>query len=504
MHSTSLLLSVASILSVSLAGSNLDFHAEFNAITGASVAPRTGEYFVRNVGTGQYLYFARDGQVGAYLGKHPVPVDIESQDFLGVTGVIIKGTTDETLKCLSAQWNFDYKLAKRARNEFAVPYECQIGSDGQGTYDDDPNGNDSNKQFWLLNPVEDPLAFISANKDTGITVNLNVGGVTNTKKTTSHAVAFSKPEEAAPSNDDDKSSESTSPAKVAAPTVAAAPVAVAAPVAAVTKQKVDPKNQYTWDCQHDGKWIGEHYNDYIVKLGHVECIAVYKAYEASLAEGVATPESTAAPEPTSSPSSSSSSPATPVAAKQKVDPKNQLTWTCQHDGKWLARHENDYIVKLGHVECIAPLKAYKASLADATPANVKVDAATSKPKVDPKNQLTWDCQHDGKWLARHENDYIVKLGHVECISVLDAYKSSLKNMAKRSHKTLHAELARRALEQRASSQEYFTIHPINHLSDMTTLALGGSSATGFADMPAVLLEIADDTDKSQWWTIERS
>ena len=67
------------------------------------MAPRTGTYLVRNVGTGQYLYFARDGQVGAYLGDVKTGVDVESQVFHGVTGVVIKGTTDQTLKCLSAQ-----------------------------------------------------------------------------------------------------------------------------------------------------------------------------------------------------------------------------------------------------------------------------------------------------------------------------------------------------------------------------------------------------------------
>lgn len=67
------------------------------------MTPTSGNYLVRNVATGEYLYFARDGQVGAYLGDNKSGINLESATFEGVTGVIIKGTDSSTLKCLAAQ-----------------------------------------------------------------------------------------------------------------------------------------------------------------------------------------------------------------------------------------------------------------------------------------------------------------------------------------------------------------------------------------------------------------
>lgn len=67
------------------------------------MTPSTGTYLVQNAATGKYLYFARDGQVGAYLGSVKSGVHIEKQTYEGVSGVIIKGTTPETLKCLASQ-----------------------------------------------------------------------------------------------------------------------------------------------------------------------------------------------------------------------------------------------------------------------------------------------------------------------------------------------------------------------------------------------------------------
>ena len=68
-----------------------------------SVTPTSGNYLIQNVATGQYLYFARDGQVGAYLGDNQSGMNLESATFEGVSGVIIKGTDSSTLKCLASQ-----------------------------------------------------------------------------------------------------------------------------------------------------------------------------------------------------------------------------------------------------------------------------------------------------------------------------------------------------------------------------------------------------------------
>ena len=62
-----------------------------------------GNYLIRNVATGEYLYFERDGIVGAYLGDVQTGLNLETATYNGVTGVIIKGTTIQTTKCLAAQ-----------------------------------------------------------------------------------------------------------------------------------------------------------------------------------------------------------------------------------------------------------------------------------------------------------------------------------------------------------------------------------------------------------------
>ena len=168
-----------------------------------------------------------------------------------------------------------------------------------GSYGNDPNGNDSNKQFWLLNPVEDPAAIIST---AGGAIAVNLGAKVKQAKT--QAISFSTPKAAA---------------------VVASSAKVAATVPAVV-QKVDPHNQYTWTCQHPGKWLSEHEHDYIDILGHVECIAVLKAYKESLKTDE-TPAAVA-----SAPKLVATDNATPAVKKVAVDPKNQLTWTCQHPG----------------------------------------------------------------------------------------------------------------------------------------------------------------------------
>ena len=250
------------------------------------------------------------------------------------------------------------------------------------------------------------------------------------KKTNSKVVEFEDPNEDA--------AESTSPATASAKeTAAAAPAATTN--AAAQKPAFDRNDQTTWDCQHDG------------------CVMPL-LFGARLCK-----------------------PADLCADAVRTRP-------CS---KWLARHEKDYIVTLGHVECISVLKAYKESQGSSSSddssdsSSSSSDAPDPKPNVDKNDQTTWVCQHDGyasfsppgcprisadsarlltrsvtpcsKWLARHEQDYIVTLGHVECIDDLKAYKASLnRKMAKRSREQLHAAVARRTLQERASPT-YFTM-----------------------------------------------
>ncbi|KAL8276195.1 hypothetical protein RQP46_011407 [Phenoliferia psychrophenolica] len=309
MLSSVALLPLAALFSVSRALS-LDFSAQLTAITAAAVSPTTGTYLIKNVGTGEYLYLARDGQVGAYLGSAKTGIHIQTMVNAGITGVILKGTSSETLKCLASQWNFE---TGGARNQFAVPYECQIGSDGVGTYGDDSSGNDSNKEFWVINAVKSVLSLSASATigNTTLTGGLSLGfdGLKSNIKVSD-------------SSDDD-----------------------------------DDDN--------------------------------------------------------------------PKTSKKTIKKASKKT---------------------------------------------KAKAAAKKAKAANSSKAANSTQ-----------------------------STKSKSSSRAVH---HADVARSMIEQRASKEPtYYTIHPVNHLGDMATLALAGTSATGFGDMPALELSLVDSTDKKQWWSM---
>ncbi|KAL8280332.1 hypothetical protein RQP46_007249 [Phenoliferia psychrophenolica] len=286
----SFIVTLAALVAICTAApGNLDYSHQ-----DASYGPETGNYLIRNVATGAYLYFARDGVVGAYLGDVKSGINIETATYEGVTGVILKGTTTDTLKCLAAQWNFKYnKLAK-------------LGSSGDGTYGSDSSGNDSDKEFWLLNAVPGHSAPDPAPAPATTTTSRNT-------------VAFTKP----------------------------TPVPVVVP----------PTTTSTTE---------------------------------------APPTTTAAPPPPSVTTTSTPPPPSPPAPT----------------------------------------------------------TTTAEPAPTP---------------ARAPLGALNQLG---------------------------------AHSWKRSDSTYYTIHPINHLNDMQTVALGGTPDTGFGGMPAVRLDIADVTNQAQWWTIE--
>ena len=69
----------------------------------------TDTYLVTNVGSGENIYFERDGTVGTKIGSSTVGVNLEAVTYAdvsgeSVTGMVISGTTSATLKCLAAQY----------------------------------------------------------------------------------------------------------------------------------------------------------------------------------------------------------------------------------------------------------------------------------------------------------------------------------------------------------------------------------------------------------------
>ncbi|KAL8292802.1 hypothetical protein RQP46_001414 [Phenoliferia psychrophenolica] len=258
----------AGLLSNAGIPANLDFVSEFTAIVSNTITFATGNYLVSNVATGHNLYFDRVGTVGLYTGPSTAGVNLESvtyKDVTGtsVTGMVVSGTTSQTMKCLAAQWNFDYKLAKRARDEYAVPYECQLGANGNGM-----NNVDTNKGLWVFNDVDCP-----SGSGLEIDVNFAVNDKAAKNAASADSVDFTSANKAAATT-------ALKQAAVATPT--AAPATTSTDDAAwvpKTTQSVNVHDQKTWVCQHPGWWLFAH-SGYVTEGGHVECaddLAAYKA-----------------------------------------------------------------------------------------------------------------------------------------------------------------------------------------------------------------------------------
>ncbi|KAL8287533.1 hypothetical protein RQP46_003391 [Phenoliferia psychrophenolica] len=240
---------VAALLALAR-GSDLDFTAEDASVSDWS----TGSYLIQNVETGKNIYFDRTDQVGAYVGSSQAgmilqKVSYEDTNYGHVSGYILEGTTSDTQKCLAAQWNFDttYKLGKRARDQYAVGYECQLGSDGNGNID-----SDTSKEVWIINEVT--CAGSSSSSDASTSNNYQED----------FAVVKASSDEAtttAAATDDSASSVNWATWKAEA------------------TQSVDRNDPSTWVCQHPGPWLYAH-SEYVSY--HPECKDDLASYRATL------------------------------------------------------------------------------------------------------------------------------------------------------------------------------------------------------------------------------
>ncbi|KAL8277431.1 hypothetical protein RQP46_010153 [Phenoliferia psychrophenolica] len=228
-------------------GTDANAAKSYAVVMAASVTSiSTDTYIISNVENGKNIYFERDTQVGAFLGDDTSGMILQKVTYddpnLGsVTGYIIEGPTSSTQKCLAAQWNFDttYRsMQKRARDEYAVPYECALGSDGNGNID-----TGTAKEVWIINEVDcagssssatTSSAAAGATASVGVSVSLDVklDAVEATDSTTTTTAA---------------SSTSSS----------------------------------TATCPKEGWWLYRH-QEYIEKYNHPECKSVLAAYEATL------------------------------------------------------------------------------------------------------------------------------------------------------------------------------------------------------------------------------
>ena len=127
-----------------------------------------------------------------------------------------------------------------ARDEYAVPYECQLGANGDGV-----NNVDTNKSLWVFNEADCP-----ASDAPGLDINVNFAAKDVVKDTTTAAkVAFTSANSASATSTDDSSDTTTAKAT---PTAAPTTSSDTAAWVAQTTQSVNVYDQATWVCQHPG------------------------------------------------------------------------------------------------------------------------------------------------------------------------------------------------------------------------------------------------------------
>ncbi|GAA5824707.1 hypothetical protein JCM11251_005310 [Rhodosporidiobolus azoricus] len=119
--------------------------------------------------------------------------------------------------------------------------------------------------------------------------------------------------------------------------------------------------------------------------------------------------------------------------------------------------------------------------------------------VDKHDKTTWFCKHTGKWLARHPN--YVTSGHPECASDLKAYLAAnpSRMMVKRgrpSHHDMAAKLAKKG-------QTTYHIIAVDHLDDMATRAIAHESLDTAGGYTSTKLNLWDQNDDGQLWTITK-
>ncbi|BGP27125.1 hypothetical protein JCM10295v2_006089 [Rhodotorula toruloides] len=296
---TSTSLALAALVAVSVSAQGIiDNAAVFTQLT--QVADTfDGDYYVKNVATGKYLFFDRASDTtNLVTGDAPTTITLGHDSQYGQSGnknqrwegTYFAGQT----KCMSAQWD-----EQNGQDYAAVSYACKVGPDPTGT-----ESLEVAKQFWRVVPCG------SSSSDSASTAEFKLNDVQS--KSAKTIASFSSPS---------SSTESSW-----------------SPAATKSSHKVDPHDRRTWVCRHDGAWLAEH-PDYVYKLGKIECEEKLKSYLASH------------PQLKMNAVSSSGS---------RVDPHDRTTWKCGHTGKWLARHP-DYVWKEGKIECRGTLLAYQAS-----------------------------------------------------------------------------------------------------------------------------------------------
>ncbi|KAL8287532.1 hypothetical protein RQP46_003390 [Phenoliferia psychrophenolica] len=150
----------------------------------------------------------------------------------------------------------------------------------------------------------------------------------------------------------------------------------------------------------------------------------------------------------------------------------------------------------GHIDDATNKEVWEINEEDcagSTSSNSDIKENAVKTTTDDSSS-TSSCGKPAWWVRRHPG-YVTDLGHTECKSALDSSSRSRK-MMRRSRAERHSGLA---AAKRSST--CYTIHPLNHLKDMSTLGLTGSSTTGYGGAGAVNIAVADDTSANQQWTI---
>ncbi|ORY49732.1 hypothetical protein BCR35DRAFT_310789 [Leucosporidium creatinivorum] len=221
----------------------------------AAAVSHSGEYYVQNVATGEYLHFERPGSTtNLVTGSTQTTITLGQDSATGYSGTnygTYSGTYFTGLsKCMSAQ----YGSEDGAGIDIAgVSYACVVGSDATGTAT-----LEVAKQFWALVKIEgsddsSDVASVSA-------VVLAAAASSETSSSSSADAASSTITSSAAAASTTSSDTAWSPS---------------------TTESVNPYDQTTWVCRHPGWWLYRH-QDYITSAGHVECKDDLAAYEATL------------------------------------------------------------------------------------------------------------------------------------------------------------------------------------------------------------------------------
>ncbi|GAA6009686.1 hypothetical protein JCM10207_004154 [Rhodosporidiobolus poonsookiae] len=291
--------------------------SKFAVKIASQAADFSGDYYVQNAKTGQYMYFVKgsDYLVDLVMGDDKTVLklgkDTASGDKGGVDGTTTQtwsGTyiMDDTHRCISAQWGFDvgYDLA-------AVSYNCAVGP--QSSYGSDTL--EVAKQFWHFVPCGSSSS--SSSTSASASVSASAGVQLNAKVASADSASTAK-------------FVSNHASSAAASATKTAEEAIDTASSTSSSSGVAPSNG-AGQCDKTGWWLATH-TDY-AKSSSV-CKAYLDAYLQINPDAASLPD--------------------------QVDSQDSSTWLCKHPGWWLARHST-YITDANHPECQDDLDAYYAS-----------------------------------------------------------------------------------------------------------------------------------------------